>query len=136
MEISEAEFVSLWVGTQHGFESIWYIVEILSPLSSFLPRTAVTSDLNYVSYFSVFLKEPLWLSFAVFSWKDLFLVTCGTFGNTVSCTSPPDLEKATGVVGLYPFLKHSFLNIKSGGKSGYSFTAKSIVPFVMEINKR
>lgn len=58
MEISEAEFVSLWTGTQDGFKSIWYIVLTLSPLSSFLPRTAVASDLNYVSFFSVFLKSP------------------------------------------------------------------------------
>lgn len=64
------------------------------------------------------------------------MVTCGTFGNTVSCISPPDLEKATRVVGLYPFMKHSFLNVKSGSKSWYSFTAKSVVPFVMDINKR
>lgn len=88
MEVSEAEFISLWTGTQHGFENIWYIVETLSPLSSFLPRTAVASDLNCISYFSMFFKKPLWLSFAVFSWKDLFLVACGSSGNTISCSSP------------------------------------------------
>lgn len=63
-------------------------------------------------------------------------LTCGTSGSTVSCSSPPNLEKAIGVVGLYPFMKHGLINIKSGSKSGYSFTAKSRVPFVMEINKR
>lgn len=65
-----------------------------------------------------------------------FLGSMWDFGNTVSCSSPPNLEKATGVVGLYPFMKHGLINIKSESKSGYSFTAKSIVPFVMEINKR
>lgn len=51
--------------------------ETLSPLSSFLPRTAVVFDLKYVSYFSVFLKDPLWLQFSLFLWKDLLLVICG-----------------------------------------------------------
>lgn len=45
-------------GIQHSLEGICYIGETLSPLSSFLPRTAVAFDLSCFLFFSV-LKRAL-----------------------------------------------------------------------------
>lgn len=77
----------------------------VEPSELLLPRTTVPSGLDDVPYFSVFLKGPLWLLFAVFSWEDLSLVRCGTSGNIVSCSSPfsKSLENfgSDGALSLY-----------------------------------